>query len=215
MAKQRVIAYIDGFNLFYSSLKGTKYKWLDLWSMCSALLRADQELIAVKYFSALVGSFAGDQSRSDRQRFYLEALQTNPKVEVKLGYFSTHRVKMPAADDFEKGKISLVEVIKTEEKGTDVNLAVQMAVDAKDNKFDCAMLFSNDSDMAYAVQIATKECKKQVGLYIARKAVTFKVLRRNITYIRSITPKILASHQFPDEIITESKRVIRKPNDWG
>ena len=66
--KQRVIAYIDGFNLFYSSLKGTQYKWLDLWSLCSSLLGDNQELISAKYFSALVGSFAGDQSRSDRQR---------------------------------------------------------------------------------------------------------------------------------------------------
>jgi len=52
MVKQRVIAYIDGFNLFYSSLKGTKYKWLDIWSMCSAFLQPNQELVAIKYFSA-------------------------------------------------------------------------------------------------------------------------------------------------------------------
>ena len=107
MSKQCVIAYIDGFNLFYSSLKGTKYKWLNLVSLCESMLKPDQELVSVKYFSALVGSFKGDSSRTDRQRFYLEALKTNPKVEIKLGYFSTHRVKMPAADDFYEGRISL------------------------------------------------------------------------------------------------------------
>jgi len=105
-------------------------------------------------------------------------------------------------------------VIKTEEKGTDVNLAVQMAVDAVRDEFDYAMLFSNDSDMAYAVQIASRECKKKVGLYIARKAVSFKVLRENVSYIRSITPAILAAHQFPDEIKTQSGRIIKKPKDW-
>ena len=161
MPKQRVIAYVDGFNLFYSSLKGTSFKWLDLVSLCESMLKPEQELVSVKYFSALVGSFKGDTSRTDRQRFYLEALRTNPKVEIKLGYFSTHRTKMPMADDFYDGKITLVDVIKTEEKGTDVNLAVQMAVDAIRDKFDYAMLFSNDSDMAYAVQIASRECKKK------------------------------------------------------
>jgi len=89
MPKQRVIAYVDGFNLFYSSLKGTCFKWLDLASLCEFMLRPEQELVSVKYFSALVGSFKGDTSRTDRQRFYLEALSTNPKVEIKLGYFST------------------------------------------------------------------------------------------------------------------------------
>jgi len=214
MPKQRVIAYVDGFNLFYSSLKGTSFKWLDLVSLCESMLKPEQELVSVKYFSALVGSFKGDTSRTDRQRFYLEALRTNPKVEIKLGYFSTHRTKMPMADDFYDGKITLVDVIKTEEKGTDVNLAVQMAVDAIRDKFDYAMLFSNDSDMAYAVQIASRECKKKVGLYIARKAVSFKVLRENVSYIRSITPTILSAHQFPDEIKTGSGRIIKKPKDW-
>jgi uncharacterized LabA/DUF88 family protein len=122
---------------------------------------------------------------------------------------------MPTADDFKKGKITLVDVIQTEEKGTDVNLAVQMAVDAVRNEFDYAMLFSNDSDMAYAVQIASRECKKKVGLYIARKAVSYKVLRKNVSYIKSITPKILASHQFPDEIKTENERIIKKPKEWN
>jgi len=178
------------------------------------MLKPEQELISVKYFSALVGSFKGDTGRTDRQRFYLDALRTNPKVEIKLGYFSTHRVKMPIADDFYDGKITLVDVIKTEEKGTDVNLAVQMSVDAVRDEFDYAMLFSNDSDMAYAVQIASRECNKKVGLYIARKAVSFKVLRENVSYIRSITPTILSAHQFPDEIRTQSGHIIKKPKDW-
>jgi len=214
MEKQRVIAYIDGFNFFYSSLRGTKYKWLDIWSMCSALLQPNQELTKIKYFSAQIGATFSNPNKPFRQKLYLEALQTNPKIEVKLGYFSTHEVRMPNAEDFRKGKITLVDVVKTEEKGTDVNLAVQMAVDAVRNDFDYAMLFSNDSDMAYAVQIASQECKKKVGLYIARKAVLSKVLKENVSYIRSITPAILAAHQFPNEIKTSSERVIKKPKDW-
>ena len=68
--------------------------------------------------------------------------------------------------------------------------------------------------MAYAVQITSQECKKKVGLYIARKAVSFKVLRKNVSYIRTITPSLLASHQLPDEIKTSSGRLIRKPKAW-
>jgi len=53
-----------------------------------------------------------------------------------------------------------------------------------------------------------------VGLYIARKAVLSKVLKENVSYIRSITPTILATHQFPNEIKATSGRVIKKPKDW-
>jgi len=87
--RQRVIAYIDGFNLFYSSLKGTKFKWLDIWSICSSFLRPSQELVKVKYFSAHIGAVCSNPDKPFRQKIYLEALQTNPRLEVKLGYFPT------------------------------------------------------------------------------------------------------------------------------
>lgn len=214
MHKQRVIAYIDGFNLFYSCLKGTNNKWLDLWSLCESLLLPNQELIEIRYFSAPVGSFRGDSNRSNRQHVYLEALQVNQKIIVKLGYFSVHKIKAPLASDWDDGRITQVEVVKTEEKGSDVNLAVQMAVDAVRNRFDYAMLFSNDSDMAYSVQIAVAECNKKVGLYIDNKAKSYRVLRENVHYVRKLTQSFLARHQLPDEIVTKTGRVIKKPQDW-
>jgi len=215
MTKQRVIAYIDGFNLFYSCLKGTSYKWLDLEKFCKFYLKPNQELVAVKYFSALVNSFKGDLSRTLRQDIYIQALRSNPIIEVQLGYFSVHRVKMPEANDFFiNGKITPVEVAKTEEKGTDVNLAVQLVADAFHDRFDYAMLFSNDSDLTHAVRIAVKDCKKRVGLYIDRKAASFKVLKEIVNYVGRITPKILAANQLPDTINLPNGKTIKKPLDW-
>ncbi|HEY5984999.1 MAG TPA: hypothetical protein VIV12_01265 [Streptosporangiaceae bacterium] len=34
----RTNVYSDGFNLFYGSLKGSQYKWLDLDTLCRQLL---------------------------------------------------------------------------------------------------------------------------------------------------------------------------------
>ena len=104
--------------------------------------------------------------------------------------------------------------MKTEEKGTDVNLAVHMVADAFQDKFDIAMLFSNDSDMATAVKIATSVCNKGVGLYIDRKAVSFKVLRDNSTFISRITPNRLKKCQLNDCIYTADGQTIKKPQDW-
>lgn len=51
-----VAVYIDGFNL-YNGLKdkhGRKYLWLDLESLARRLLRQDQQLALVRYFTAPV-----------------------------------------------------------------------------------------------------------------------------------------------------------------
>ena len=214
MNKQRVIAYIDGFNLFYSLLKGSKYKWLDIASMCETLLQPNQELIAIKYFSARIGSAKGSPERALRQKIYLEALGSNPKINIRLGYFSIHKTKMPLAGDWDNGNIKLVDVIKTEEKGTDVNLAVQMAIDAVRNEFDYAMLFSNDSDMAYSIHIVNRECNKKVGLYISSSATSNRVLCENVCYIRRLTQSFLSRHQMPDKVVTKTGRVVTKPKGW-
>lgn len=213
MKKRKVIAYIDGLNLFYCSLKGTANKWLDIVSLCESLLPPNSELVAVKYFSAMV-SHPRNPQKAMNQSVYLEALETNPKFEKKLGFFAIRETQMPRASDFAAGKIRLVNVIKTEEKGTDVNLAVQMVADAKDNKFDYAMLFSNDSDMAQCVKIAVVDCGKQVGLFIDGKSKPIKILKRHVLHIKNLTPNKFAAHQFPNPIVTTSGRTIAKPADW-
>ena len=212
--KKRVIAYIDGFNLYYCSLKGSKNKWLDLVKLAESMLLPDDELISVKYFTANISTNMGNPKKSLNQKIYLEALSQNPKIEIIYGQFSTHKTKMPLAKEWDKGHIKMIEVIKTEEKGTDVNLAVQMVADAKDDKFDKAMLFSNDSDMAYAVQIAVKDCNKFVGLFIDRKATSFKKLKEHVKYTRRLSPSIFSNNQLPSEVITSTGRKIKKPKEW-
>lgn len=211
---RRVIAYIDGFNLFYCSLKGTTYKWLDLVKLSESLLLPDDELVAVKYFTAKISSHKDNPDKSLRQNIYLEALSTNPKIEIILGQFSVHKTKMPLAKEWEKGTIKTVEVIKTEEKGTDVNLAVQMVADAKDDLFDYAMLFSNDSDMAYAIKIAKQDCQKNIGLFIDKKAISFKSLKEHVLHIKRLSPNIFKNNQLPDPVITPTGRIIHKPKTW-
>ena len=46
-----VIVYVDGFNLYYGSLKRTPYKWLDLGRLCAGMLPNDH-VIAIKYYTA-------------------------------------------------------------------------------------------------------------------------------------------------------------------
>jgi hypothetical protein len=70
----RTFVYVDGFNLFYGALKGTPYKWLDIRSAISRLLRSQNKIIAVKYFTARVRPSIVDTSKHVRQDAYLKAL---------------------------------------------------------------------------------------------------------------------------------------------
>ena len=57
---KKTIAYIDGYNLYYGLLKGTKFKWLDMVALVKGMLRADHELVKVRYFTAPVRTYPHD-----------------------------------------------------------------------------------------------------------------------------------------------------------
>jgi len=103
----------------------TSGEWLDLVAL-SHLLHPDDDIHSVRYFTARV---KGDQDPTapGRQKLYLTALSTLPAVSVHFGQFRTHPVAMPLANPA-PGKGRTVRVLKTEEKGSDVNLAASMTV---------------------------------------------------------------------------------------
>ena len=50
----RTVIYVDGFNLYYRALKGTRWKWLDLPALFEQVLKPHHDILAVKYFTAKV-----------------------------------------------------------------------------------------------------------------------------------------------------------------
>lgn len=55
--RMRTIVYIDGYNLFYSLLTKTSFKWLDLNRLFSQVVRPiepSSEIARTKYFTAPV-----------------------------------------------------------------------------------------------------------------------------------------------------------------
>src|SRR5580704_1308896 len=131
----RTIIYVDGFNLYYGCLKGTPYRWLDLERLCDLLLPKNQ-IIAIKYFTALIKPRPGEADQPVRQQTYLRALKTSPRVLIYYGHFLSHKVILPMANPV-AGIPRMVKVLKTDEKGSDVNLATHLINDAHKNEFDC------------------------------------------------------------------------------
>ena len=73
--KERVQVYVDGFNLYFGMLEaGYDYcKWLNLKLLATNLLKPNQELVCVKYFTSRVSN---NPDKQKRQATYIEALES-------------------------------------------------------------------------------------------------------------------------------------------
>lgn len=87
-----------------------------------------------------------------RQSTYLRALQTVPGLTVHLGHFLTSTVRTPLARPV-PGGARTVEVVKTEEKGSDVNLATYLLADAFRADVESLVVVSNDSDLMEPIRL--------------------------------------------------------------
>lgn len=147
MTKKRVIVYIDGFNLYHAldDLGLPHVKWLNLWSLSEKLIRGNEEVAAVKYFTAYATWRPSSYRRHQR---YVQALEAHGVTTV-IGRFKAKTVRCQAQCRQE---------YKThEEKETDVNIGVHLMADALNNRFDRALVVSADTDLNAAVALVRQE----------------------------------------------------------
>ena len=206
----RTFVYVDAFNLYYGCLKRTPYRWLNLETLCRLLLPMN-DVQRIKYFTAHVGERPDNPSQPQRQQLYLRALATLPLVEVHLGHYLSHEVSMPLAKPLPGGS-RFVRVIKTEEKGSDVNLATQLIGDGYEDRYDTAVLITNDSDLLGPVQLVCTRLGKKVGILNPQKHPAF-VLKNAATFFKQIRDGVLAASQFPNEL-KDVVGTFHKPSSW-
>ena len=204
------IVYVDGFNLYYGALRGTSYKWLDVVALCRALLPR-HVVTGVKYFTARVSPRESDPQQRTRQQVYLRAIQARSPVEIVLGHFLTTRVRMPVADG-SVGRPRFVWVTKTEEKGSDVNLATHMVVDGFRGRFEAAVVISNDSDLVEPVRVVRKELGLVVGVLNPHPRPSRELLR-HASFVKPIRQGALAANQLPDRL-KDGHGTIHRPVGW-
>ncbi|HEY5435658.1 MAG TPA: NYN domain-containing protein [Candidatus Limnocylindrales bacterium] len=203
--------YVDGFNLYYGCLKGTSHKWLDLDALCRTLLPNNQ-LHRIRYFTARV-KVRDDPLAPVRQDLYLQALSTLPHVSTHLGHFLVTKARMALATPPPAGPRT-VEVLKTEEKGSDVNLATYLLTDAFRGDCQTAVVITNDSDLAEPIRVISQELSIPVGLINPHpRQASRALLRQGPAFVKSIRPSVLARSQFPAEIVVRG-RTIHRPQGW-
>jgi hypothetical protein len=138
----RVIAYIDGYNLYYGLReKGWKrFYWLNLRRLAEQFLKPAQTLVETKYFTTIVKS---PNDKRLRQQVFLEALQTVPEFSIFYGHFLSDPVVCRQCGHT---------YITHHEKMTDVNISVELMKDAFQDCFDLAFVVSADSDLVNPVR---------------------------------------------------------------
>ena len=201
------VVYIDGFNFYYGAVKGTPHKWLDHEALCRRLLPKDQ-IVKIRYFTARISARPDDPQQAVRQETYLRALATLPLIEIHYGHYVTRPTRMPLANPPAKGART-VEVLKTEEKGSDVNLATYLLLDAFQKRCDTAVVISNDSDLAEPVRIAQSEAGIKVGVINPHKA-KYRSRRLQGTFFKQLRPSVLAQTQLP-AVLHDAQGTIHKP----
>lgn len=169
---QRVISYIDGFNLYHGITglyknpycpEANSLKYPNLWSLSEMLLRENERLDAVHYFTA----FAKHRPESYQRHKQYVALLEGAGVTTHLAHFKRKPRGCRNCGSRWWGY---------EEKETDVRLALKILADAIDNQFDRAILVSADSDLVPAVNAIQARCP-QKRIFIATPPGRFRTAR--------------------------------------
>lgn len=204
MPPKRVIAYIDGFNLYFGlkTAGWRRYYWLDVHGMAKSLLLKDQELVCTKYFTSRVTNNAQKQKR---QNDFLEAIQTVTDIQVFYGKYQQNprTCRNCGFKDF-----------VSNEKMTDVNIAVELLADACSDSFDVALLVSADSDLVGPVQkVRTMFSSKKVVACFPPKRYS-NDLKNAAGISIPIGRSIFAKNQFPEIVRKKDGFKLKRPDKW-
>lgn len=201
---QRVIAYIDGFNLYYGvkAARWKRYYWLNLQTLVRNLLRPGQELVFTKYFTSRV-SYPPEKER--RQSTFLEALETLDEFRIYYGHYQANPQTCKKCGN---------KVMIPSEKMTDVNIAVEILTDAYQDMFDAAILISADSDLTAPV-LAIKNLFPDKRIVIAFPPQRHSAQLERLAHgSLQIGRAILAKSVFPNRVPKADGFILQKPAEW-
>ena len=202
--KERVIAYIDGFNLYFGMREAglDQCRWLNVKDLVLRLLQPGQELVAVKYFTSRVSNSPDKQKR---QSTYIDALES---IGVKIFYGNYQDGTQECKRCGNVWKMA-------KEKMTDVNIATAIIVDAFKDEYDMAMLISGDSDLTPPIREVHTLFENKKRIFIAfppkRHNSSMAIVAKGSLIIGR---KKLVDSQFDDEVLSRTGYKLKIPTEW-
>ena len=182
-------------------------KWLDLVRL-SHLLLPNDKIHRVRYFTAAIQPRPNRPNQAVHQQIYWRALRTLPGLSIHEGQFRTDPRSMPLASPVPGGP-STVRVLKTEEKGSDVNLATYLVSDAYEQDFEKAAVISNDSDLCTPIALVRTRLSLPVIVFNPGNHHSAD-LQRDATEMRKLRRGPMLGSQFPPTLI-DTQGAFTKP----
>lgn len=188
----------------------------------------------VNFYTARVSGKLDPQAPA-RQQAYFRALESVPDIQIHLGSFLfsekwSYLIKppqtKPSGYTWNTPLPELVWTAKTEEKGSDVNLASHLVRDAFTNQFDSALVLTNDTDLVEPIRIAIQEAGKTVGILCpiapnapinprtGRRPTASKTLKDVASFCIYIHNSHLNASLFPNPITLPNGSTLDKPVGW-
>lgn len=218
------------------------WRWLDLREMVEDLIARRSKwsgavIENVTYCTARISGASNSEGQRE-QDVYLRALtQTKSATRISYGTYVARVATAPLARKGPSGKPILVEpdwpimiqdsagqdvpgatfmasVARREEKGSDVSVASHLLIDVLTKAVDAAVVISNDSDLAYPIEVARQHVP--VGLVNPTKGVRAGKLAGDTAegvgnhWWYRLEAADLYAHQFPMSVSSH----IRKPEPW-
>ena len=141
------MVYVDGFNFYYGLLhERPDLKWLNLQRLAE-LLRPDDEILQVRFFTALLNTNKERSEKRDRQKRIWRALATQPRIAFTYGKFGLRERECLVYSCPNRQSYWALE-----EKQTDVNISLAMVRDVTALKPEVMVLMSGDIDQLPALE---------------------------------------------------------------
>ncbi|MFQ5814497.1 MAG: NYN domain-containing protein [Anaerolineae bacterium] len=208
----RTVFLVDGFNVYHSAVDierdcGLKVKWLDYVSLFNSYLHhlgKDATLQSIYYFTALAYHL-GDPKVVSRHETYIRCLRETGVKDQQGRFKAKSPIKCPHCGN---------QIIRHEEKETDVAIVSKMFEVLLNDECDCVVLVTGDTDLAPAVKTAKR-------LFPHKQIVFAFPYRRKNDELAQIAPKSFkmgrgnyALHQLPDPFPLSDGTKVAKPTSW-
>lgn len=202
---ERLIVYVDGFNLYHGLHDSARCRWLwlDLVALARSL-RPRSSLVTVRYYTAPV---LGEPAAQSRQQTYWDALvaKNGPSIEITHGRYQTKQKRCRTCG---------AQWVEREEKETDVNIAVGLVMDTALGLMDSALLVSADSDLAPAVRAAWS-LRPALFLAAAFPPKRFSAeLKALMPASFHISPTKIRGAFLP-ALVSDGQRTLLRPQKWN
>lgn len=208
-----VDVFIDGFNLEFGAMRPMGLHWIDLRRLVERIIpRRYGAIGGVFLYTALLLDRDGRVGVATKQGTWFRALAATKTAQVVLGHHVRQLRSLPRIErDGSEGPP--VKVLQTIEKGSDVNLAVDLVDRAHRRCCQSAAVVSNDGDLGRAVDLVARDLAVPVVVINPQPGRQSRRLARSATEIRTVRPRDLALSQLPERIQTATE-LIRKPSAW-